>query len=91
MGPAERKRETDVKHAAMEQNSATRALDDSGLDQVSGGGGLVDSISDMKAEATARYENAMNAAAIELGMGIAMAAAGAASAAGAFAPRGKHR
>src|SRR6478735_5636703 len=58
MGPAERKRGTDMKHAAMEQNTATSALNDSGLNQVSGGG----SISDMKAEAAAKYDNAMSAA-----------------------------
>ena len=87
MGSAERKRKTDMKHAAMEQIAATCALNDSGLDLVSGG----NSIGDMMAEAAARCDNAMTAAAIELGMAIAMSAAGAASAANAYAPRGKHR
>jgi hypothetical protein len=50
-----------MKHAATEQNPATCALNDSGLGQVSGG----ESIGDMRAEAAARYNNAMNAAAID--------------------------
>jgi hypothetical protein len=76
-----------MKHAAMEQNAATCALNDSGLDQVSGGG----SIGDTKAEAAARYDNAMSAATTQLIMGIASGAAAATSAVSGFTPSGKRR
>ena len=87
MGPAERKRGTDMKHAAMEQNTATSALNDSGLNQVSGGG----SISDMKAEAAAKYDNAMSAATTQLVTGIAAGIAAMVSAGSVFTPSGKRR
>jgi hypothetical protein len=84
-GASGRKRETDMKHTARERNAATCALDDSELDQVSGG------ICDPKAEAAAKTDTATSAATTQLILGIVAGACAVASACAAFTPSGKRR